>query len=122
MLRSLPRLPPREASASGLVEAEWVARWFPAMLLTVFDASLTYAWLSLGVANEANPWLAQLVEAGGAGPAMLFRASIGLALVASLALLARRYASARYGLVAVTGALGAVCSWHLLGGMLVAVV
>lgn len=98
-----------------------VARWLPAVVLTMLDAALTYAWLNLGVAAEANPWLAGLVETSGPGAAMAVRVGIGVALVGLLGLLARDHASARRGLAFVSAILAAVCSWHLLGSVMVAV-
>lgn len=98
-----------------------VARWLPAVVLTMLDAALTYAWLHLGVAAEANPWLAALVETSGPGAAMAVRAGIGLALVGVLGLLARDHVSARRGLAFVTVALAVVCSWHVVGSVMVAV-
>lgn len=108
-------------SSSLTVDPRALERWLPAVLLTFLDAALTYTWLRLGVAAEANPWLAELVVISGPGHAMALRAALGTALVALLALLGREHRSARHGLVLVTGVLGLVLCWHVAGGFLVAV-
>lgn len=97
-----------------------LVRWLPATILTLLDAALTFVWLELGVAAEANPWLAGIVETSGPASAMAVRAGVGTALVAFLAILATEHRSARAGLVAVTGVLTLVVGWHIAGGAMVA--
>lgn len=101
---------------SGVVAARGPG-WLPAVVLTFLDAVLTYVWLQTGLATEGNPWLAGLVESAGAGTAMGVRAVVGIALVAALSLLARRYAAAGRGLLLVTGVLGLVLGWHIGGSV-----
>ena len=89
-----------------------------ALALTVLDAVLTLQWLRIGVAVEANPWLASLVEQLGPAPAMVVRTLVGVVLVVALAAVARTVVSARRGLLAVSVVLGAVVAWHVTGGLL----
>lgn len=98
----------------------WVARWLPAVVLTLLDAALTYAWIELGLAAERNPWLASIVETSGPGSAMAVRVAVGLGLVALLGLLARDHAIAQRGLALVTAVLALVLCWHVAGGAMVA--
>lgn len=110
-------LRPRRA---GTLDVPGLVRWLPAIALTLLDAGLTYAWLRTGVADEGNPWLAELVATSGPGTAMAVRAALGVGLVALLALLGRDDVSARRGLGLVTGVLGLVLCWHVAGGVMVA--
>lgn len=98
-----------------------IARWLPAIVLTLLDAALTYTWLRVGVAEEANPWLADLIAVSGPGTAMALRAALGTAFVALLALLAREHPEARRGLALATGVLALVLCWHVAGGTMAAV-
>ena len=107
----------------GRVEADpRVAAWLPAIVLTLLDAALTYAWLTAGLASEGNPWLAGLVATSGPAMAMAIRVALGTALVGMLALLARDHPTARRGLAAVTGVLALVIAWHVTGGAMLALV
>ena len=89
-----------------------------ALALTVLDAVLTLQWLRIGVAVEANPWLAALIEDVGAAPAMAVRTLVGAVLVVALAGVSRTVVSARRGLLGVSVVLGAVVAWHVTGGFL----
>ncbi|MBW3657819.1 MAG: hypothetical protein KY457_04215 [Actinobacteria bacterium] len=103
-------------------EGDGVARWMPAVVLTLLDAVLTYLWLATGIAREGNPWLAELVVTSGPGTAMAVRTLVGVGLIAALALLTQRSRTARHGLVAVTAVLGLVLGWHIGGSVMVALV
>lgn len=111
---------PRRDAGASVADGPGIVRWLPAIALTLLDAGLTYAWLRIGVAEEGNPWLADLVATAGPGTAMAVRAALGVALVTLLALLGRRHVSARRGLLLVTGVLGLVLCWHVAGGVMVA--
>ena len=86
-----------------------------ATILTVSDALLTYAWLHIGIAEEGNPLLLPLIHTWGAGPAMVTRALIGLALVAALTMLRPHTSWATWGLRGVNVVLGCILVWHLVG-------
>ena len=95
------------------------SRWTTgAVALTVFDAAATAVWLELGIATEGNPLLAQLIEVVGAGPTMLLRSVVGVALVLSLAALSTTSQLARRAMPAITVTLAAVAGYHLLGAAL----
>lgn len=111
---------PGATAAAPTLDTTVLLRFLPAVVLTLLDAALTYTWLELGLAAEANPWLAGLVESSGPGAAMAVRVAVGVTLVGLLGLLARDHASARKGLVVVTAALALVCGWHVVGSATVA--
>ena len=85
---------------------------------TIFDAIATYIWLTMNIAEEANPWLACLVEGYGPFIAMFIRGLLGVILVAVLDSLIAYSTLAKKGLVLVTVALGLVCLWHIGGYIL----
>ncbi len=93
--------------------------WAPVAIgLTGFDALATAMWVSLGIAMEANPWLAWMIDEAGVAAAMVVRAVIGIGLVLTLDGLRPRSDTARRALPAVTAILGAVALWHLVGPVL----
>ena len=93
--------------------------WAPVAIgLTGFDALATAMWVALGIAIEANPWLAWLIDEAGLVPAMLVRAVIGIGLVLALDALRPWSDTARRALPALTAVLAAVAVWHLVGPVL----
>lgn len=86
--------------------------------LVLFDATMTAAVVRRPV-DEANPLLAALMGRVGVLPALGLRVVFGAALLTALALLARRHAQARDGLVLAGLIHAAVAAWHLLGPLAV---
>lgn len=83
-----------------------------AAVLTVGDAVLTYLAVAVGPFDEGNPFLADLIQRVGLGPAMVVRAVVGIVLLAGLWLLAGRYRSARIGMIGVATVLGVIAILH----------
>lgn len=83
--------------------------------LTAFDALATLVVVGAGLAVEANPVLASLIEELGLGPTMFGRLVVGGSLVWVLAWLSTWRHEVRPTLLLVAGVLGAVAVWHVLG-------
>jgi hypothetical protein len=106
------------SDVTTLPDGRPVLHWLAlAVGLTFVDAIATAVWLEWGVADEANPLLAGLVDVIGAVPAMAVRAGVGVLLLLLLGLLSRRSRLARIALPLVTLVLLAVALWHALGGL-----
>lgn len=92
--------------------------------LTAFDAVATLVVVGTGLAVEANPVLASLIEELGLGPTMLGRLVVGGGLVWVLAWLSTWRHEVRPTLLLVAGVLGGVAAFHVVGtvGALVATV
>jgi hypothetical protein len=108
---------PGGLDVAGILQRHQVG-WAPfAIGFTGFDAIATAMWVALGIAIEANPWLAWLIDMTGVVPAMALRAAIGIGLVLALDALRPVSTTARRALPAVTAALAGVAIWQLLGPM-----
>ena len=83
--------------------------------LTAFDALATLVVVGTGLAVEANPLLAALVERVGLLPTMLLRLGVGGGLVWALAWLSSWRHEVRPTLLLVAGVLGSVAVWHVVG-------
>lgn len=83
--------------------------------LTLFDALATVLVVGLGVAEEANPLLAGLIERIGLAPAMAVRVVIGGGFTLALAWLSTWRREARPVLVLVAVVLSAVACLHVAG-------
>lgn len=94
------------------VPSRWLAA---AMVLTLVDAIATAVWIEAGIAAEANPLLAPIVESAGAVPAMLLRAAVGLVLLVLLGRLAAVSRLARFAVPPIALVLGGVAVWHATG-------
>jgi hypothetical protein len=109
---------PGGLDVAGILQRHQVG-WAPfAIGFTGFDAIATAMWVALGIAIEANPWLAWLIDEAGVAPAMLARATIGIGLVLSLDALRPRSKTARRALPVITAVLGTVAVWQLVGPVL----
>lgn len=85
------------------------------LALTVFDAVATMASVGGGVAQEANPLLAVLIEHLGLGATMALRVVVGGALTLLLGWLSTWRREFRPGLALVTVVLAAVAALHVVG-------
>lgn len=83
--------------------------------LTVFDALATLVVVGTGIAVEANPLLASLIDDLGLLPAMLLRVLVGGGLVWLLAWLSSWRHEVRPTLLLVALVLGGVALLHVLG-------
>lgn len=83
------------------------------LALSAFDAVATWAWLSLGVATEANPVLTELIDAQGVVVAMAIRALLGAVWFGGFRLLASRSTWSRPAELLSLGVLGVVAFQHL---------
>lgn len=81
--------------------------------LSAFDAAATWLWLSLGLATEANPLLANLIARNGLVSAMALRALLGVVWFAGFAWLSRRTQLATAGQLLTLGLLAIVALYHL---------
>lgn len=109
----------RPAARERVAEAPLPPILIPAILLTFGDAALTLTWLERGVAVEANPLLAGMIEAVGPHLTLGLRAVVGALLLLALGALTRRSRMARLALPVVTAALAVVLVWHIGGGLMV---
>lgn len=109
----------RTSAAPALSESRILLVALAAVTLTLFDAAATYVWLSHGIALEANPFIAALMDLIGRSTALLVRAAFGIALVAGLTFLVGRSRLARPALYLVATSLGLVGVWHLQGVSLI---
>lgn len=106
---------PGVLDVSGILRRNGVG-WAPfAIGFTGFDAIATAMWVALGIAIEANPWLAWLIDVAGVVPAMAVRAAVGIALVLVLDALRPVSPTARRALPGVTAVLAGVAAWQILG-------
>lgn len=87
----------RPATLGREVAAGWL--FVTGLTLTLLDAVATLVWLRTGVAYEANPLLAGLVDTVGPEATMLLRAIVGVVLLTALWTLRRRARLAFAGLV-----------------------
>ena len=83
--------------------------------LTVFDALSTFVLVGLGVAEEANPLLADLIDRIGLFGAMSVRLVVGVGLTLVLAWLSTWRREARPVLVFVAIVLTLVAGIHIVG-------
>lgn len=104
--RALDRLLPRRT----VLALTWTV-----VVLTLFDAAATVLVLATGLATEANPLLASLVESVGVVPAMLARAVVGVGLAWGLGWLASWRRGVRPVVPLVALVLSAVAGLHLWG-------
>ena len=92
-----------------------------AVVLTVFDALMTWVEVTIGVAREGNPLLAHLAALTGLGVMLALRTAFGVYWVAALTIAASRAplpafrTTARHGLVLVAVLLGALACYHSVG-------
>lgn len=87
----------------------------PAVLLTVADVVLTFAWIERGIAVEGNPLVARLIDALGPALGLGIRGAIGVSLLLVLGALAHRSRLARAALPTLTAVLAGVFVWHVAG-------
>ena len=85
--------------------------------LTLFDAVATFLLVGLGLAAEANPLLAALIDDVGLGAAMGVRLAVGGVLTLVLAWLSTWRREARPVLAFVAMVLAAVVGLHVLGAV-----
>ena len=85
------------------------------LVLTLFDAVATWVLVGIGVAEEANPLLAGLIDELGLAVAMVLRVLVGGGLTVVLAWLATWRREARPVLVLVAVLLTAVAVLHVAG-------
>jgi hypothetical protein len=83
------------------------------LVMVVLDSVATYVWVAGGIAMEANPVVASVLDTYGVGPGLLLRTVWSVALVLALTWLAERRASVRPALVIPVIALGAVTVLHM---------
>ena len=130
-LRRLQRLEEQRPDWHARLTAvqAWTRRWWDAVLprerilrvtvvvlvLTLFDALATWVLVGLGVAEEANPLLARLIEAVGLGTAMVARVVVGSVLTLVLAWLSTWRREARPVLALVAVLLAVVAALHVTG-------
>lgn len=85
------------------------------LALTVFDGLATVALVGTGVAEEANPLLADLIERIGLVPAMAVRVAVGTVLTLVLAWLSTWRREVRPVLALVAVLLAMVAGLHMVG-------
>ncbi len=83
------------------------------LALSAFDAVATWAWISLGLAKEANPLLQSLIDAQGLVSAMGIRAGLGIVWFAGFKILSSRSNMAGWANFAATVILGGIALYHL---------
>ena len=88
-----------------------------AFALAALDSLATWWWIRTGVAVEGNPWLAGLLGVTGPTLGLTLRVMWVGALIAGLAVLARRTPLARFGLWCAVGAGLLATAWHTVGAL-----